>query len=195
MAVNVRQPPTSVHVYTGRQTCVGSQTLAWLVLIVQLACMCTGLVMLLQVYRGILRRGGEAVAVKVQRPGVRESIALDIYILRWLAGQLHACYFVSCLCGTVDLCCLAVCGVEVNMTCSCCKGVACRCCHSLLNSQAHAAITSGASLHGFLLLEQPGQRFRSHAALSAFFHVARSASCDWRTPESSRALHHFVLRH
>lgn len=42
--------------------------------------------MLLQVYRGILRRGGETVAVKVQRPGVRESIALDIYILRWLAG-------------------------------------------------------------------------------------------------------------
>ncbi|KAL3153782.1 hypothetical protein ABBQ32_013367 [Trebouxia sp. C0010 RCD-2024] len=41
-----------------------------------------------QVYRGILRRGGEAVAVKVQRPGVRESIALDIYILRWLAGKV-----------------------------------------------------------------------------------------------------------
>ena len=44
--------------------------------------------MLLQVYRGILRKGGQPVAVKVQRPGVRESIALDIYILRWLAGKL-----------------------------------------------------------------------------------------------------------
>ena len=43
-----------------------------------------------QVYRGVLRQGGQQVAVKVQRPGVRESIALDIYILRYLAGQhLH----------------------------------------------------------------------------------------------------------
>jgi len=39
-----------------------------------------------QVYRGVLRQGGQQVAVKVQRPGVRESIALDIYILRYLAG-------------------------------------------------------------------------------------------------------------
>lgn len=45
-------------------------------------------VCLLQVYRGVLRKGGQSVAVKVQRPGVRESIALDIYILRWLAGEL-----------------------------------------------------------------------------------------------------------
>ena len=38
----------------------------------------------------MLRQGGQQVAVKVQRPGVRESIALDIYILRYLAGQhLH----------------------------------------------------------------------------------------------------------
>ena len=37
-------------------------------------------------YRGRLRSGGEEVAVKVQRPGVRESIALDIYILRGLAA-------------------------------------------------------------------------------------------------------------
>ena len=43
-------------------------------------------VILMQVYRGVLRKGGHPVAVKVQRPGVRESIALDIYILRWLAG-------------------------------------------------------------------------------------------------------------
>jgi predicted unusual protein kinase regulating ubiquinone biosynthesis (AarF/ABC1/UbiB family) len=39
-----------------------------------------------QVYRGRLRVGGREVAVKVQRPGVRESIALDIYILRALAA-------------------------------------------------------------------------------------------------------------
>ena len=38
-----------------------------------------------QVYRARLRDGGREVAVKVQRPGVKESIALDIYILRSLA--------------------------------------------------------------------------------------------------------------
>ncbi len=39
-----------------------------------------------QVYRGQLRSGGREVAVKVQRPLVRESIALDIHILRILAA-------------------------------------------------------------------------------------------------------------
>lgn len=39
-----------------------------------------------QVYRGRLREGGREVAVKVQRPGVRESIALDVHILRILAA-------------------------------------------------------------------------------------------------------------
>ena len=38
----------------------------------------------MQVYKGTLRVGGQAVAVKVQRPGVREQIALDVYILRRL---------------------------------------------------------------------------------------------------------------
>ena len=38
-----------------------------------------------QVYRARLRAGGREVAVKVQRPGVKESIALDIHILRSLA--------------------------------------------------------------------------------------------------------------
>ena len=38
-------------------------------------------------YKGKLRKSGQTVAVKVQRPGVRESIALDVYILRFLAGQ------------------------------------------------------------------------------------------------------------
>ena len=42
----------------------------------------TGLFCWRQVYRGVLRQGGQQVAVKVQRPGVRESIALDIYILQ-----------------------------------------------------------------------------------------------------------------
>lgn len=40
----------------------------------------------LQVYKGVLRSNNEPVAVKVQRPGVRDSIALDIFILRRLAG-------------------------------------------------------------------------------------------------------------
>lgn len=43
-----------------------------------------------QVYRARLRAGGREVAVKVQRPGVKESIALDIYILRSLAVVIRA---------------------------------------------------------------------------------------------------------
>jgi len=45
-----------------------------------------------QVYRGTLRPeyGGGEVAVKVQRPGVRTSIALDVHILRRAAGALRA---------------------------------------------------------------------------------------------------------
>jgi len=39
-----------------------------------------------QVYKGRLRASGRAVAVKVQRPDVRESIALDVHILRAAAG-------------------------------------------------------------------------------------------------------------
>ena len=42
---------------------------------------------MLQVYKGRLRSDGREVAVKVQRPNVRESIALDIFILRFLAKQ------------------------------------------------------------------------------------------------------------
>lgn len=41
-----------------------------------------------QVYKGKLKTG-ETVAVKVQRPGLAESIALDIYILRTLAIWVH----------------------------------------------------------------------------------------------------------
>ena len=47
---------------------------------------CSMLCFALQVYKGVLRSNNEPVAVKVQRPGVRDSIALDIFILRRLAG-------------------------------------------------------------------------------------------------------------
>lgn len=46
-----------------------------------------------QVYRARLRNGehkGKEVAVKVQRPGIRESMALDIFILRWAVSKVSA---------------------------------------------------------------------------------------------------------
>eukprot|EP01018_Ginkgo_biloba_P037831 Gb_11247 [translate_table: standard] len=42
-----------------------------------------------QVYQARLRPSGQIVAVKVQRPGVRAAIALDIFILRSLAGYVR----------------------------------------------------------------------------------------------------------
>ncbi|XP_004292501.1 PREDICTED: uncharacterized aarF domain-containing protein kinase At1g71810, chloroplastic-like [Fragaria vesca subsp. vesca] len=42
-----------------------------------------------QVYQARLRRRGQLVAVKVQRPGVQAAISLDILILRSLAGVLR----------------------------------------------------------------------------------------------------------
>lgn len=42
-----------------------------------------------QVYKAVLRSNGKAVAVKVQRPGVVELIAKDVYILRYLAFVLR----------------------------------------------------------------------------------------------------------
>ncbi|RMZ52779.1 hypothetical protein APUTEX25_000898 [Auxenochlorella protothecoides] len=42
-----------------------------------------------QVYVGTLRADGRRVAVKVQRPGVASLIALDIYILRWVARRVQ----------------------------------------------------------------------------------------------------------
>ncbi|XP_031389878.1 uncharacterized aarF domain-containing protein kinase At1g71810, chloroplastic [Punica granatum] len=42
-----------------------------------------------QVYQARLCRRGEVVAVKVQRPGVQAAIALDILILRYLAGAIR----------------------------------------------------------------------------------------------------------
>ncbi len=41
-----------------------------------------------QVHRGVLR-SGERVAVKVQRPGLREQITLDLYIVRNIAGWVN----------------------------------------------------------------------------------------------------------
>jgi predicted unusual protein kinase regulating ubiquinone biosynthesis (AarF/ABC1/UbiB family) len=41
-----------------------------------------------QVHRGVLR-GGQRVAVKVQRPGLREQITLDLYIVRNIAAWLN----------------------------------------------------------------------------------------------------------
>ncbi|WP_083389638.1 AarF/ABC1/UbiB kinase family protein [Trichormus sp. NMC-1] len=41
-----------------------------------------------QVYKGKLKTG-EEVAIKVQRPDLRESIAIDLYILRYLAGLVQ----------------------------------------------------------------------------------------------------------
>ena len=48
-----------------------------------------------QVYKGRLRNGGLKVAVKVQRPGVREAIALDVFILRFIAKQARERFSVS----------------------------------------------------------------------------------------------------
>lgn len=42
-----------------------------------------------QVYRAKLRSSGEIVALKVQRPGCEEIIALDLFILRWWARQVR----------------------------------------------------------------------------------------------------------
>jgi predicted unusual protein kinase regulating ubiquinone biosynthesis (AarF/ABC1/UbiB family) len=41
-----------------------------------------------QVYKGVLRSTGEAVAVKVQRPGIGEAIAVDMVLLRRLMGAV-----------------------------------------------------------------------------------------------------------
>eukprot|EP00899_Mesostigma_viride_P001959 jgi/Mesvir1/11764/Mv00132-RA.1 len=41
-----------------------------------------------QVYKGKLRKNGEVVAVKVQRPGSLEQITLDLMLVRWLAPYL-----------------------------------------------------------------------------------------------------------
>lgn len=42
-----------------------------------------------QVYQARLRTNGQLIAVKVQRPGVKAAIALDIFILRFVAGIIR----------------------------------------------------------------------------------------------------------
>lgn len=42
-----------------------------------------------QVYKAVLRESGEAVAIKVQRPGVEPTIFRDLFIFRALAGLLN----------------------------------------------------------------------------------------------------------
>lgn len=42
-----------------------------------------------KVYQARLRASGKVVAIKVQRPGVRTAISLDILILRYLAGLIR----------------------------------------------------------------------------------------------------------
>lgn len=39
-----------------------------------------------QVYKARLKANGEEVAIKIQRPGCEEIIALDLYVLRWWSG-------------------------------------------------------------------------------------------------------------
>eukprot|EP01031_Cornospumella_fuschlensis_P030254 gene30254-36560_t len=42
-----------------------------------------------QVYKACLRANGAQVAIKIQRPNCEDSIAIDIYILRWYAARLQ----------------------------------------------------------------------------------------------------------
>lgn len=51
-----------------------------------------------QVYKGVLRSTGEAVAVKVQRPGIGENIAIDVR-MRWCRRviALEICVLYLCL--------------------------------------------------------------------------------------------------
>ena len=44
---------------------------------------------LAQVYRARLREGGQLVAVKVQRPGLRKHVDADLELMAFFAGQLH----------------------------------------------------------------------------------------------------------
>jgi ubiquinone biosynthesis protein len=44
---------------------------------------------LAQVYRAALKEGGRPVAVKVQKPGIRRTIEIDLDLAAWFAGQLH----------------------------------------------------------------------------------------------------------
>jgi aarF domain-containing kinase len=41
------------------------------------------------VYKGVLRNGGETVAVKVQRPFVLETVSLDLFLMREAAELVN----------------------------------------------------------------------------------------------------------
>ena len=40
-------------------------------------------------YKGVLRNGGETVAVKVQRPFVLETVSLDLFLMREAAELVN----------------------------------------------------------------------------------------------------------
>lgn len=42
-----------------------------------------------QVYKGTLRSNGAKVAIKIQRPNCEESIAIDLFVLRWYAALIQ----------------------------------------------------------------------------------------------------------
>jgi len=42
-----------------------------------------------QVYKGYLKQNGAKVAIKIQRPGCEESIAVDLFVLRWYAEKIQ----------------------------------------------------------------------------------------------------------
>lgn len=44
---------------------------------------------LAQIYRAKLKSTGEPLAIKVQRPGIRKPIQVDLEIIAWLAEQMH----------------------------------------------------------------------------------------------------------
>lgn len=43
-----------------------------------------------QVYRGRLRKGGQEVAVKIQRPGLRSQLCIDMYLFRWASQFVNS---------------------------------------------------------------------------------------------------------
>ena len=54
-----------------------------------------------QVYKGRLRKNNAKVAIKIQRPRCEESIAIDLFVLRWYAGRFQS--LLSMLKRDVDL--------------------------------------------------------------------------------------------
>ena len=45
-----------------------------------------------QVYKARLRQNGDVVALKIQRPGCEDVIALDLYVLRWWSGVYNSIF-------------------------------------------------------------------------------------------------------